>query len=351
MRRTSNDELPANHSRKRVGPAALGIGLLAAGMATILTVGFPGGRGATSVLAAAGTSAPTFSSADSVNETTGVAFDFAVQASGTPIPKLTKSGALPGVVNFKNNGDGTADIAGTPGKNAGGSYAITITAKNSAGTATQTFTLTVQAAPAVKKIPTPVTRFGDAITVPITATGYPAPAISVDFLPDGVILTDHGDGTADLSGTPRPGSGGAYGVTVTATNAAAASSTSFTFKVKEAPTFRSEETGLAPVGYAYVFQAAAAGFPAPKITETGALPKGLKYRAADDTISGTPAAGTEGSYPITFTASNSEGSTTQQFVLTVDDSTPPTPEPTRTPMPPGPTSTGFPTSSSPPSGV
>jgi hypothetical protein len=61
----------------------------------------------------------------------------------------------------------------------------------------------------------------------------------------------------------------------------------------------------------------ATGYPAPKITESGQLPKGVTFSSATGTLSGTPKAGTEGSYAITITAKNSSGTATQNFTLTV----------------------------------
>jgi hypothetical protein len=69
------------------------------------------------------------------------------------------------------------------------------------------------------------------------------------------------------------------------------------------------------VGKAFSFQATATGYPAPTFTECGTLPKGLSFSAGQ--ISGTPAAGTAGSYTITLSASNTLGSVTQKFTLTV----------------------------------
>ncbi len=54
------------------------------------------------------------------------------------------------------------------------------------------------------------------------------------------------------------------------------------------------------------------------MTETGALPKGVTFNAATDVLSGAPAPGTNGSYSITFAASNSAGSASQAFTLTVN---------------------------------
>ena len=49
------------------------------------------------------------------------------------------------------------------------------------------------------------------------------------------------------------------------------------------------------------FSATATGFPAPTLSETGALPSGVTFNTATGVLSGTPAAGTGGTYPLTFT--------------------------------------------------
>ncbi|WP_439623577.1 hypothetical protein [Gemmata sp.] len=53
---------------------------------------------------------------------------FTVVATGTPVPGLTASGALPPGVTFADNGDGTGTFAGTP--TAVGTYAVTVEASN-----------------------------------------------------------------------------------------------------------------------------------------------------------------------------------------------------------------------------
>ncbi len=65
-------------------------------------------------------------------------------------PPSPKSGSLPTGVTFTDNGDGTATLAGTPSAGTRGSYAITLKASNGVSpNATQSFTLTVDAAPAI----------------------------------------------------------------------------------------------------------------------------------------------------------------------------------------------------------
>src|SRR5215472_7677881 len=88
--------------------------------------------------------APVFTSGNSTTFTVGTAGSFTVTATGSPTPALSEVGALPSGVTFKDNGNGTATLSGTPAVGTGGSYTLTITASNGVGTpANQTFTLTV----------------------------------------------------------------------------------------------------------------------------------------------------------------------------------------------------------------
>ena len=65
-------------------------------------------------------------------------------------------------------------------------------------------------------------------------------------------------------------------------------------------------------------QVSTTGYPAPSLTETGTLPTGLTFNPTTGTLSGTPAAGTAGTYPISFTAANGVSpNATSNFTLTV----------------------------------
>jgi hypothetical protein len=263
-------------------------------------------------------SAPAITSAASDTVTFGVPFSITVDTTGYPPPSLTHSGALPAGVTFVDNHDGTATISGIAAKAAVGVYTLTITAKSTGGAAAQVFTLTVVRVPTIKTIPTTTGHVGSTLSLSITAVGYTTPALTESgTLPDGLGFTDNQDGTATIAGTPVVGSGGAYPITITATNALGTATQSFMLKIDEAPTITSAATATASTGFPFSFQVAATGYPAPKITKTGALPKGVSFTAASGTFSGTPKAGSTGSYPITITATNSSGAVTQQFNLTV----------------------------------
>ncbi len=71
------------------------------------------------------------------------------------------------------------------------------------------------------------------------------------------------------------------------------------------------------VGTDGTFAVTATGFPAPTFSETGALPSGVTL-SPSGSLSGTPASGSSGTYPITIDASNGVSpDATQSFTLTV----------------------------------
>lgn len=100
--------------------------------------------------------APTITSIAAATFQVGKAGSFTVAARGGPKPSLSQTGALPGGLSFTDNGDGTASLAGTPVDGTAGVYPIAIKASNGVTPdVTQSFTLTVQAAPPVPPQPPP----------------------------------------------------------------------------------------------------------------------------------------------------------------------------------------------------
>jgi hypothetical protein len=89
-----------------------------------------------------------------------------------------------------------------------------------------------------------------------------------------------------------------------------------------AASITSANTTRFTVGTAGSFTVTASGYPTPSLSESGPLPTGVSFHDNGDgnaTLSGTPASGTGGSYPLTITAHNGVGSdATQSFTLTVD---------------------------------
>ena len=253
---------------------------------------------------------PAFTSSTSTTFTVGTAGSFIVTASGTPTPTFSEGGALPSGVTLTNTGT----LSGTPAAGTGGSYPITITAANGTTNATQNFTLTVDQAPAITSANSTTFMVGTAGSFTVVASGNPAVTFSeTGALPSGITLSSSGT----LSGTPAAGTGGTYTITVTASNGIGSNATqSFTLTVDQAPTITSASSTTFTVGTAGSFTVIASGFPTSTFSETGALPTGVTLSSAG-LLSGTPAAGTGGTYAITITAANGTNAT-QNFTLTVD---------------------------------
>ena len=186
---------------------------------------------------------PAVTSADKATFTTGRTGSFTVTTSGDPTATVTESGALPSGVSFTpGNGDGTATLSGTPAAGSAGNYPITIGASNGVSPdASQSFTLTVQAPPAITSATSVTFTAGQAGSFTVTTTGSPTPSLSeTGALPSGVSFTrGNGDGTATLSGKPDVGTEGSYPITIKASNGVSPdASQTFTLKVQD-PTFTS----------------------------------------------------------------------------------------------------------------
>ena len=258
---------------------------------------------------------PSITSANTTTFTVGTASTFTATASGYPASMtFGKTGALPNGVTLSTAGV----LSGTPAAGTGGTYPITITASNGVSPAgTQNFTLVVDQPPSITSANTTTFTVGTAGTFTVTANGYPASTYSkTGTLPNGIALSAAGV----LSGTPAAGTGGSYPITITATNGVgSATMQSFTLLVDQAPVITSAHTTTFTVGASgTTFPVTASGYPAPTFTETGTLPSGVTLSTAG-VFSGTPAAGTGGSYPITITATNGiTPAGTQSFTLIVN---------------------------------
>ena len=267
-------------------------------------------------------------SAATATATSGTAFSFTVTTTGTPAPTLTRAGTLPPGITFTANSNGTATLSGTPTAAAKGPYPLTFTAKNSTGTASQAFTLTVGNAPAFTSAAAVTETAGTAFTYTVATTGYPTAALKAGTLPSGISFSDNGNGTGTLSGTTAVAAG-TYSVPLTATNTSGTASQTITLTVKAAgttvkvPTFTSAAAATATSGKAFSFTVTTVGSPTSyttNVTHSGTLPAGVSFSNNGNgtaTLTGTPTAASAGTYPVTFTAANTGGTTTQSFVLTI----------------------------------
>ena len=170
---------------------------------------------------AAADAAPSITSAPTTTFTVGTAATFTVTTAGDLPMTIDDGGAVvPSGLSFTDNGDGTATLEGTPAVGTGGDYPLTITAANGFGPdAVQSFTLTVDEAPAITSATEATFTAGSPGAFTVTTTGSPEPILAESGpLPSGMTFTDNGDGTATLEGTPAGDGGGGYPITVTASN-------------------------------------------------------------------------------------------------------------------------------------
>jgi hypothetical protein len=188
---------------------------------------------------------------------------------------------------------------------------------------TQTFTLTVDQAPAITSANSSTFTVGSAGTFTVTSTGFPNASLSESgALPGGVTFLDNGNGTATLSGTPTSGTGGTYTLSLTATNGVVPEATqTFTLTVDQAPAITSDNASSFTVGTAGTFTITTSGFPTASLSESSTLPVGVSFLDNGDgtaTLSGTPAAGTVGDFTLILTADNGVApDASQNFILTV----------------------------------
>lgn len=264
---------------------------------------------------------PVITSADEVGFVEGMANSFTVRASGDPAPTLSEIGTLPGGVSFNTT---TGVLSSTSSLSGTGSYPITFEATNGlTPSASQSLTLLVGTVPEIASPISTVFVASVAGSFAVTTTGYPTPHLSVTgALPGFVTFVDNGDGTGTFSGTVLAKRLGAYHVVITAKSLTGTVTQSFTIFKEAVPVIKSASSASFTVGQPGVFKVRSVNYPRNTLTITaGSLPNGLKFADfGDDTafISGTPQAGTDGTYPLTLRATNQAGSTTQSFTLTVD---------------------------------
>ncbi len=243
--------------------------------------------------------------------TAGVPFvTYVIAATGLPT-QFTAVGLPPGLVLNSLTGA----ISGTPTVN--GTYIVTLTAVNAAGTSFPApLTITVGAPNVLPIITSPTIATASLgspfVTYLIAATGLPT-TYSATGLPAGLTLNTL---TGAINGTPT--ATGTFLVTITATSSQGTSipaTVSITVApagvgpIITSPITATGAAGTAIAPYAIV----ATGLPT-TYTATG-LPAGLVFNPVTGIISGTPTI--SGTFPITLSATNANGTTVSSVILTV----------------------------------
>ncbi|MBA3354067.1 MAG: putative Ig domain-containing protein, partial [Blastocatellia bacterium] len=255
---------------------------------------------------------PVITSATSATINPNTLFSYQITATGNP----TSFGAI----GLPNSGDNDVTINTATGVISGvvvvpGNYAFTISATNASGTGTAGFQLIVlPGAPSITSTTTASGQQGQPFTYQIIATNGPT-SFAASNLPQGLTLSNPATGL--ISGTPIVS--GSFDVLMTASNNSGTGSAVLHLTFAEPPPVLTgvfNATILRDAAFTYSITANNN----PTSYFAFVLPAGLSVNNATGLISG--AAVVEGSYSFSITATNSGGTGSDTFELTV---LPPTP--------------------------
>ena len=274
-------------------------------------------------------------SSNATTFTVGSAGNFSVTATGTPAPTLSLTGNLPTGVTFAA---ATGLLSGTPAAGTGGTYGVTVGADNGVGSAaSQSFTLTLNEAPAISGTPPSPVDAGVAYSHTFTLGGFPTPTVSAvaGTLPTDLTLSAAGA----ITGTPTtPGT--FSDITVRASNTVSFADITFTVvvNVAVAPPSAVANSFTAtgniaidvPVGSSVLnndtlngatltgfgVSSGAASTASPGATSATAL-GGSVSLAANGSFSYDPPAGTTGADSFAYTVTNAGGSSVATVTITI----------------------------------
>jgi len=266
---------------------------------------------------AANAYSPIINSTPAATFGTGTSNTYDITASALPAATFTETGQLPAGVTLNPFGG----LSGSPAAAAVGTYPITITASNGvAPDNSQAFTLTVEEFPSITAPSGATFRVGTPGIVPLQVSGNP-PVTAVGTytdVPTWLTVTEPTAGNWELTGTPPAGSGGLYNAILYGTSNVTAYST-IPVTVLEAPAITSAASATFLADSNDQFNLSASGYPAATYTVTaGTLPPGVTLFSNGELYEEPGLGlGAVGVHHVTITATNSAGTTSQAFTLTV----------------------------------
>ena len=318
---------------------AIASGALPSGLtlnpATGIVSGTPSGAGSSTFTiamtdAAGGTSSrtytvpvnaqPTLTATSLGTADDGAPVDVAVPVSGGsgPLTYSVTSGSLPPGLSL---GPSTGTITGTPTATGPATFTVTVSDADGA-TTTRSYTMPVNAAPAITTPSMPAVDDGTTYDLVVTGsggTGTYTYSVTGGSLPAGLTLNPS---TGAVTGTPTGSGQSTFTVTLQDTDGGTAIKT-FALVVDPPPAFTGPTISGADIGAGYSATPSSTGGTGPftYAVTSGSLPAGLTLNPATGAISGTPSA--LGSTTFTITETDADGDTASRtYTLTVG--TPPT---------------------------
>jgi VCBS repeat-containing protein len=283
-----------------------------------------------SIVVANTNDAPTFDSAPVTAATEDSAYSYSISTSDVDgDPRTITATTLPTWLTLTDNGDGTATLSGTPTNAEVGSHAVVLEVTDGTAITTQSFSIVVantNDAPTFDSAPVTAATEDSAYSYSIATTdvdGDPR-TITATTLPTWLTLTDNGDGTATLSGTPTNAEVGSHAVVLEVTDGTAITTQSFSIVVvntNDAPTFDSAPVTAATEDAAYSYAIATTDVDGdPRTITATTLPTWLTLTDNGDgsaTLSGTPTNAEVGSHAIVLEVTDGTATTIQSFSIVV----------------------------------
>ncbi len=220
------------------------------------------------------------------------------------------AGNLPNGLSLTSNGI----LSGIPTKTGDFRFTVQVTDSNSA-TASAAFLLTINTPPlTITTSPFADTPVGTSFNTQFTATGGAPPYVwgATGSIPSGTTFNNSGA----LSG--KANTIGSFQFSIQVTDSVGTVATkAYTIDITKQSLTISGSAGNGEVGVPYSAVFAASGGQPPYSFSASGLPAGLTFSGTS--ISGTPAAGSEGTYPVTVTVTDAAGnkaSATGSVVIT-----------------------------------
>ncbi len=277
--------------------------------------------------------APQIISSAITSATQDSAYSYTLSSSDDDGDALSISAStLPAWLTLTDNGDGSALLSGTPGNAEVGNHNVVIEVSDGVLTSSQSFTINVANVNDAPQITSSV------ITSATQDTAYnytlssndvdgDALSISATTLPAWLVLTDNGDGTALLSGTPGNAEVGNHNVVIEVSDGVLSSSQSFTINVanvNDAPQFTSSANVNAAENQTAVTTVTATDVDGDPLSYsiTGGTDSALFSITSGGTLSfnstpdfETPTdANSDGVYQVQVTADDGQGGTATQLI-------------------------------------